>query len=124
MFYSKNFKNRYRTTPNNGTVSIYIDGELKHEKYHYDAQMRNNYCNKIFYDNISKPMEFIFKNEDIEILMLSHTPKEINEQARYPTMLPSYTIDGIEYFDADKFCKIYEHGYTSPASNNLQSLKF
>ena len=118
------FKNRYRATPDKGTVSIYIGGILKYQKYHYDKKMRENYCNKLFYDYINNDMEFVFKNEDIELVMKSHKAEDAQIKTKVVTELPVYKIDGEEYFDADKFCKLYELGYTIPSNNNLSPLKF
>ena len=120
------FKNRFSTTPHRGNVRVYINGELKHIKDHYDRTMRENYCNQIFYEHSNLPMKFEFFNDDIELVILDYTPPSENTYRanRVVKNLPIYTKNGVEYFDADKFCKIYELGYTIPSGNYIPSLKF
>ena len=71
-------------------------------------------------------MKFEFFNDDIELVMLDYTPPSENTYRanRVVKNLPIYTKNGVEYFDADKFCKIYELGYTIPSGNYIPSLKF
>lgn len=123
--YRKTVYKRYSTTPEEGTVTAYINGEVAYQKHHISRKMREAYCNKIFYDHQDKEVKFVFQNEDIELVMKDYHPeRDTIVLVKKSEELPTFKKDGEVYFDADEFCKTYDLGNAIPSKLQLHPLRF
>ena len=112
---------KYKITPALGIVHIYLDDKEYFCKMHKSRQGRESYCNSIinaYYDSI---IRFVFNDGITKIEMGIHDPKAPIVKVVHP--VPSFFKDGIEYFDADKFCKLYIIPEAIPNKLHLETAK-
>ena len=95
----------YRITPPVGTMHIFVDGRLVKSKVHNTRYNRESYATQMIIKYSDSIIDFVFNDGLKEIHMYTYDPKAVITKRVHE--IPSFFKDGIEYFDADKFCKWY-----------------
>lgn len=111
----------YKITPPVGTLHIYVDGRLIKSKVHNTRYNRECYATQMIMKYSDSIIDFVFNDGLIEIHMGTYDPKE--KIKRQVHEVPSYIENGIEYFDADKFCKWYIIPEAIPNKLTLNPIK-
>lgn len=111
----------YKITPPVGTMHVYVDGRLVKSKVHNTRYNRESYATQMTMKYSDSIIDFVFNDGLREIHMFTYDPKAVIEKRVHE--IPSYTKDGIEYFDADKFCKWYNLPEAIPNKLILNPIK-
>lgn len=112
---------KFNITPAVGIIHVYIDGILYSSKRHQSRYGRECYCHGIIRCYNDSVIRFVFNDGIKEIEMGIYDPKAPIEKIIHP--VPSFFKDGIEYFDADKFCKWYIIPEAIPNKLHLETAK-
>ena len=111
----------YRITPPVGTMHIFVDGRLVKSKVHNTRYNRESYATQMIIKYSDSIIDFVFNDGLKEIHMYTHDPKKVFAKPIHE--IPSFFKDGIEYFDADKFCKWYAMTEAIPNQLQLETAK-
>jgi hypothetical protein len=111
----------YKITPPVGTLHVYVDGRLVKSKVHNTRYNRECYATGMIVKYTDSIIDFVFNDGIREIHMFTYDPKAAIIKRVHE--IPSYTKDGIEYFDDAKFCQWYNLGETIPNKLILQPAK-
>jgi hypothetical protein len=111
----------YRITPPVGTMHVYVDGALIKSKVHNTRYNRESYATQMIIKYSDSIIDFVFNDGLKEIHMFTFNPKASID--RTPPPVPSFFENGIEYFDADKFCKWYIIPEAIPNKLTLNPIK-
>jgi hypothetical protein len=111
----------YKITPPVGTLHVYVDGALIKSKVHNTRYNRESYATAMINKYNDSIIDFIFNDGLKEIHMFTYDPKVSID--RTPSPVPSFFENGIEYFDADKFCKWYIIPEATPNKLTLNPIK-
>ena len=95
----------YKITPPVGTLHVYVDGRLVKSKVHNTRYNRECYATGMIVKYTDSIIDFVFNDGLREIHMFTYDPKAAIIKRVHE--IPSYTKDGIEYFDDAKFCQYY-----------------
>jgi hypothetical protein len=108
----------YKITPPVGTLHVYVDGRLVKSKVHNTRYNRECYATGMIVKYTDSIIDFVFNDGLREIHMFTYDPKAAIIKRVHE--IPSYTKDGIEYFDDAKFCQWYNLGDAIPNKLILQ----
>ena len=108
----------YKITPPVGTMHVYVDGVLVKSKVHNTRYNRESYATQMIIKYSDSIIDFVFNDGLREIHMFTYDPKAAIYKRVHE--IPSYTKDGIEYFDDAKFCQWYNLGDAIPNKLILQ----
>jgi hypothetical protein len=111
----------YKITPPVGTMHIYVDGRLVKSKVHNTRHNRESYATQMIIKYSDSIIDFVFNDGLREIHMFTYDPKAAIIKRVHE--IPSYTKDGIEYFDDAKFCQWYNLGDAIPNKLILNTVK-
>jgi hypothetical protein len=111
----------YKITPPVGTLHIYVDGRLVKSKVHNTRYNRECYATGMIVKYTDSIIDFVFNDGIREIHMFTYDPKAAIIKRVHE--IPSYTKDGIEYFDDAKFCQWYNLGDAIPNKLILNPIK-
>lgn len=111
----------YRITPPVGTLHVLVDSILVKSKVHVTRYNRESYATAMINKYNDSIIDFVFNDGLKEIHMFTYDPKASID--RTPPPVPSFFENGIEYFDADKFCKWYIIPEATPNTLYLQTSK-
>jgi hypothetical protein len=111
----------YKITPPVGTMHVYVDGRLVKSKVHNTRYNRESYATQMIIKYSDSIVDFVFNDGLREIHMFTYDPKAAIIKRVHE--IPSYTKDGIEYFDDAKFCQWYNLGDAIPNKLILNPIK-
>jgi hypothetical protein len=111
----------YKITPPVGTLHVYVDGRLVKSKVHNTRYNRECYATGMIVKYTDSIIDFVFNDGLREIHMFTYDPKAAIIKRVHE--IPSYTKDGIEYFDDAKFCQWYNLGDAIPNKLILNPIK-
>ena len=111
----------YKITPPVGTLHVYVDGRLVKSKVHNTRYNRECYATGMIVKYTDSIIDFVFNDGIREIHMFTYDPKAAIIKRVHE--IPSYTKDGIEYFDDAKFCQWYNLGDAIPNKLILNPIK-
>jgi hypothetical protein len=111
----------YKITPPVGTLHVYVDGRLVKSKVHNTRYNRECYATGMIVKYTDSIIDFVFNDGLREIHMFTYDPKAAIIKRVHE--IPSYTKNGIEYFDDAKFCQWYNLGDAIPNKLILNPIK-
>jgi hypothetical protein len=111
----------YKITPPVGTMHVYVDGRLVKSKVHNTRYNRECYATGMIVKYTDSIIDFVFNDGLREIHMFTYDPKAAIIKRVHE--IPSYTKDGIEYFDDAKFCQYYNLPEAIPNKLILNPIK-
>jgi hypothetical protein len=111
----------YKITPPVGTLHVYVDGRLVKSKVHNTRYNRECYATGMIVKYTDSIIDFVFNDGLREIHIFTYDPKAAIIKRVHE--IPSYTKDGIEYFDDAKFCQWYNLGDAIPNKLILNPIK-
>ena len=111
----------YKITPPVGTLHVYVDGRLVKSKVHNTRYNRESYATQLIIKYNDSIVDFVFNDGLREIHMFTYDPKAAIYKRVHE--IPSYTKDGIEYFDDAKFCQYYNLPEAIPNKLILNTVK-
>jgi hypothetical protein len=111
----------YKITPPVGTMHVYVDGRLVKSKVHNTRYNRESYATQMIMKYSDSIVDFVFNDGLREIHMFTYDPKAAIYKRVHE--IPSYTKDGIEYFDDAKFCQYYNLPEAIPNKLTLNPIK-
>jgi len=111
----------YKITPPVGTLHVYVDGRLVKSKVHNTRYNRECYATGMIVKYTDSIIDFVFNDGIREIHMFTYDPKAAIIKRVHE--IPSYTKDGIEYFDDAKFCQYYNLPEAIPNKLILNPIK-
>jgi hypothetical protein len=111
----------YKITPPVGTLHVYVDGRLVKSKVHNTRYNRECYATGMIVKYTDSIIDFVFNDGLREIHMFTYDSKAAIIKRVHE--IPSYTKNGIEYFDDAKFCQWYNLGDAIPNKLILNPIK-
>ena len=111
----------YKITPPVGTLHVYVDGRLVKSKVHNTRYNRECYATQMIVKYTDSIIDFVFNDGIREIHMFTYDPKAAIIKRVHE--IPSYTKDGIKYFDDAKFCQYYNLPEAIPNKLILNPIK-